>query len=58
MRDRFVGIFSASSAASSAGGSGSDAACEELFKEMAMLVPNTARRLQLLSLCPDVSLSR
>lgn len=45
LRERFVGIFSA----------GGSEMCEELFKEMAMLVPHPMRKVQLLQLCPNVS---
>ncbi|GAX80053.1 hypothetical protein CEUSTIGMA_g7492.t1 [Chlamydomonas eustigma] len=44
LRDRFVSIFS------TAAGS---MACEELYKQMVMLLPNAAKRQELLSLCPD-----
>jgi hypothetical protein len=46
LRDRFLSIFSAAAGST---------ACEELYKQMAMLVPNAAKRKELLSLCPDVS---
>jgi hypothetical protein len=43
LRDRFLGIY------------GDEAAAQQLFVEMALLVPSPARRLQLLQAAPNVS---